>query len=74
MCEFITSLNPEHEDILLNAILDIVGPNAHQESFGATLLALLEDVSGFEVMTENRAQALINYFWRKYLGQEDRNE
>ncbi len=65
-----TTLSPEHEESLVEMLVEVFGHDATKEQVGDLLLWMLESVSGFEHMPESRARFLVNYFWSKYCGKK----
>lgn len=65
-----STLSDEHEDLLVDLAIEVIGHDAPLETFADLLLFLLEDVSGFESMSDARMQAVLTHFWRKYCGKK----
>lgn len=65
-----SSLSAEHEELLVDLVIEIAGHDAPLEVFSDLLLWLLEDISGFEGMSDARTRQVVNHFWSKYCGKK----
>ena len=61
----------ECETILL-VIAEEYGKDLKRVEFADVLLALLEDVSGFETISPKEASRIVQNLWSTYHGQDDR--
>jgi hypothetical protein len=57
---------------LLLVIAEKYGKDLKRVEFADVLLALLEDVSGFETISPKEASRIVQHLWSTYHGKEDR--
>ena len=63
-----TELSIDQQKTLVEIISDQFGPDLSFNKFTDQVLMLLEDISGFEVITDSESQILINQLWSYYHG------
>jgi hypothetical protein len=63
-----TELSIDQQKTLVNIISDQSGHNLSFDEFSDQVLLLLEDIPGFEVMTDSESQTIINQLWSYYHG------
>ena len=63
-----TELSIDQQKTLVEIISDQSGPYLSFDKFTDQVLMLLEDISGFEVITDSESQILINQLWSYYHG------
>ena len=61
-----TELSIDQQKTLVEIISDQSGPYLSFDKFTDQVLMLLEDISGFEVITDSESQILINQLWSYY--------
>lgn len=60
------TLTADQIEQLANAILDDHGPGLTQTQFNDVMLALLEDIAGFEVISQRRLGRILRTMWSVY--------
>ena len=63
-----TELSTDQQQTLVNIISDQFGPSLSFEQFTDQVLLLLEDISGFEMISDSDSQTIINQLWSYYHG------
>jgi hypothetical protein len=64
------TLTEEQQRTLLNLINEEFGSQLGFDEFAEAVLALFEDVPGFETIAKSRSTRYVNQLWRKYRGKE----
>ena len=64
------SLSKEQRQTIVEIVNDQFGVDLEYNDFVDALLAMFEDIAGFETMPPAKAETLIKSLWRKYHGQE----
>ena len=63
-----TALSTDQQKTLVGIIGDQFGPSLSFDDFTDQLLLLLEDISGFETISDSESQTIINQLWSYYHG------
>ena len=63
-----TELSIDQQKTLVEIINDQSGQHLSFDDFADQVSLLLEDISGFEVITDSESQILINQLWSYYHG------
>ena len=63
-----TRLSVDQQQSLVEIINDQFGPCLSFENFTDQVLLLLEDISGFEVISGSESHTIINQLWSYYHG------
>lgn len=63
------TLTREKRETLVEIINEVLGPQLEFDQFADAMLALFEDIAGFETIPEKKAKRLLNQLWRKYRDQ-----
>ncbi len=63
-----TALSTGQVNTLIEIISDQSGHNLSYDEFTDQVLLLLEDTSGFEVISDSESQTIINQLWSHYHG------
>ncbi len=63
-----TALSVDQQKALVEIISDQSGHNLPHDEFTDQVLLLLEDISGFEMISDSESQTIINQLWSKYHG------
>ena len=63
-----TNLTEEQKFILVEIAVDELGYSCTREEFVEVLFSLLENVSGFECVSDKEVECLIDELWSKYCG------
>jgi hypothetical protein len=64
-----TGISTDQQKALVEIISDQSGHDFSFDEFTDQVLLLLEDISGFEVITDSESQIIINQLWSLYHGQ-----
>ncbi|MGA7194079.1 MAG: hypothetical protein WBW94_10645 [Anaerolineales bacterium] len=64
------TLSKEQQQTLVEIVNEQFGVDLEYNDFVDVLLAMFEDVAGFETMPATKAETLIKTLWRNYHGQE----
>jgi len=65
-----TALSVDQQKALVNIISDQSGHNLTYFEFADHVLLLLEDISGFEMISDSESQTIINQLWSYYHGSD----
>lgn len=63
-----TALSTDQVKTLIEIISDQSGHNLSLDEFTEQVLLLLEDISGFEMLSDSESQTIINQLWSYYHG------
>ena len=63
-----TALSIDQQQTLVEIISDQFGHTLTRETFTDQVLMLLEDISGFEIISDSDSQTIINQLWSYYHG------
>ena len=63
-----TALSVDQQKALAGIISDQSGHNLSYDEFTDQVLLLLEDISGFELISDSESQTIINQLWSYYHG------
>ena len=66
-----TELSTDQQKTLVEIISDQFGHNLSFDEFSDQVLLLLEDIPGFEVITDSESQTIINQLWSYYHGPDN---
>lgn len=61
-----TSLSKTQKSNIVSSIKAKNGPNLSKQSFADQVLAQLEDIAGFEAVTEQETEFLVDVLWKVY--------
>lgn len=62
------SLTVAQQKMILQIIRERIGHNQNHTRFSETVIALLDDIAGFETISVEKSNRLIAKLWRKYRG------
>lgn len=65
-----TELSSDQQKALVNIISDQSGHNLSYDDFTDQVLSLLDDIAGFEVISDSESEILINQLWSYYHGSD----
>jgi hypothetical protein len=63
-----TGLSTDQQKALVKIISDQSGHNLSYDEFTDQVFLLLEDISGFEMISDSESQTIINQLWSYYHG------
>ena len=63
-----TELSVDQQKTLVEIISDQSGHNLSHDEFTDEVLLILEDISGFEMISDSESQTIINQLWSHYHG------
>ena len=66
-----TALSTDQQKTPVEIISDQFGPSLSFEEFTDPVLLLLEDISGFETISDSESQTIINQLWSYYHGPDE---
>ena len=67
------TLTTEQKQTLIEIINEEFGSHLVFDEFADAMRGLFEDIAGFETISQSKANPFVNQLWRKYRGQNSRN-